>query len=135
MYFNNYFKPIFILIQCSYQSDNNIYSVQIFEQFVHGSEENRLWSTDGLYGGLVREISTDEIKTSPRYQPLTMNSENDKKKFEQVFPIRLCCVHTEIGREANLTDGTCPEQCHISIKYGFWISLCIFILQCTSLEN
>jgi len=37
-------------------------------------------------------------------------------------------VHTEIGREANLTDGTCPEQCHISIKCGFWISLCIYII-------
>lgn len=32
------------------------------------------------------------------------------------------CVYTKIGREANLTDGTCPEQCHISINYGFWIS-------------
>lgn len=37
-------------------------------------------------------------------------------------------MHTEIGREANLTDGTCPEQCHISMKCGFWISLCIYIL-------
>lgn len=88
---------------------------------------------NGLQWGLVREISTDEIETS---SGLAFNNADGRRTGEEsgeeknkklwVFPIS-ACVHTEIGREANLTAGTCPEQCHISINYGFRISVCRYM--------
>lgn len=51
-----------------------------------------------------------------------------KQEKSEYFPLVRVCIDIEIGREANLTGGTCPEQCHISINYMVFESLCIYIL-------
>lgn len=76
-----YFFFIFYYFD-SAQSDNTICPPFKYAR-VRVSEENPFMvngRTAVYAGGLVREISTGGIKTSPRYWPVTMNRAEDGQK-------------------------------------------------------